>query len=129
GGRVYSASMSLPIGTAAPVLTELSSVPQPLLAGNAGFTASITGTGLQSGVTLLVSGVPRPTTVVSATQVDVKIPPEDLATGRVLKITALNPAPTVGASNSLDLSVLNPAPGLLSSDPSSAEVRLEPNAP
>jgi len=129
GGSVSSASISLPIGSAAPVLTALSGAPQPLLAGNAGFTATVTGTGFLTGVTMLVSGVPRPTTVVSATQVDVKIAPEDLATGRVLKITAMNPAPTVGASNSLDLSVLNPAPGLLSSDPSSAEVRLEPNAP
>ena len=46
-----------------------------------------------------------------------------------MKVTALNPAPTVGPSNALDLPVLNPAPGITSISPISVEVRLEVNAP
>jgi hypothetical protein len=129
GGSVYSAPASFPIGTPAPVLTSLGAVPQPLLAGNAGFTTTIAGTGFLPGATVLVQGVARPTTLLTATTVQVTIPGEDLANGGFLKISAMNPSPTIGPSNSLDLAVTNPVPGVLNIYPNTAEVRLEPNSP
>src|SRR3989454_2077544 len=116
-------------GSAAPVLTSLGALPVPLIAGNPGFTTTITGTGFLSGVSGLVNGAPVPTTLVSPTVIQVTIPPEDLAVGTILKISAINPAPTVAPSNSLDLPVSNPVPVVLTISPNSAEVRLEPNAP
>jgi len=121
--------MALPIGSPAPVLTSFGTLPQPLLAGNPGFITTITGTGFAPGVTAMVQGVSRPTTYLNSTTVQVIVPPEDLATGKFLKVTAINPQPTIGPSNALDLAVLNPTPGLLALSPSSAEVRLEANAP
>jgi hypothetical protein len=129
GGSASSPPVSVAIGAPAPVLTSWGTIPQPLMAGNAGFTTTINGSGFASGVTVLIQGVPRPTTMLSSTAVQVTIPPEDLATGRFVKVQAINPAPTVGPSNALDLPVLNPTPGVLSISPTMAEVRLEVNAP
>jgi hypothetical protein len=99
------------------------------MAGNSGFTTTIAGTGFVPGVRILIQGVARPTTFQTPTTVQVVVPAEDLAKGAILKVTALNPAPTVGPSNALDLPVLNPVPGITSIAPTSAEVRLEANAP
>jgi len=116
-------------GSAAPVLASFGALPAPLIAGNPGFTTTITGTGFLSGVSALVNGVPVPTTLVSPTVIQVTIPPEDLAVGTILKVSAINPAPTIASSNSLDLPVSNPVPVVLTISPNNAEVRLEPNAP
>src|SRR6185503_11279419 len=83
GGSVSSAPIQFPIGSPAPVLTSLTNLPQPLVAGNAGFTATVIGTGFTSGATVLIQGVSRPTTFVSSTTVQVRIPPEDLANGQL----------------------------------------------
>src|SRR5262249_5693175 len=129
GGSVSSASAPFPIGTPAPVLTSFGALPQPLLAGNAGFTTTISGSGFLTGATVLVQGVARPTTLLTPTTVQVTIPGEDLANGGFLKISAVNPSPTIGPSNSLDLAVTNPVPGVLNVYPNTAHVRLETNAP
>ena len=129
GGSATSGSVTFTIGTAAPVLTALGTVPAPLIAGNPGFTTTIAGTGFLPGVSVRVNGVARPTTLQTPTTVRVTIPPEDLAVGQFLKITATNPAPTIGPSNALDLPVANPIPVLLTVSPNSAPVELEPNMP
>jgi hypothetical protein len=129
GGSVTSAPVPLPIGTPAPVLTGFGEIPQPLLAGNGGFTTTIVGSGFLPGVTVRVQDVARQTILLTSTSVQVTIPAEDLASGGFLKVTAMNPAPTIGASNALDLAVLNPVPGVLSISPNKSEVRLEPNVP
>ncbi len=129
GGSITSASVTFAIGTAAPVLTAFGTIPSPLIAGNTGFTTTIAGTGFLPGVSVRVNGVARPTTLQTPTTVQVTIPPDDLAVGQFLKITATNPAPTIGPSNALDLPVSNPIPVLLTVSPSSAPVELEPNMP
>src|SRR5436309_9442190 len=116
-------------GSAAPTLTRFVVLPMPLIAGNAGFTTTVTGTDFLPGVSVLINGVPRPTILLTPTTIQVTIPPEDLAIGRLVKVTAMNPSPTVGASNALDLPVMNPVPVALSISPNSADVRLETNAP
>ncbi|PYS33893.1 MAG: hypothetical protein DMG14_30780, partial [Acidobacteria bacterium] len=99
GGSISSPPASLPIGTPAPVLTGLGALPQPLLAGNAGFTTTVAGSGFLPGATVLVQGVARPTTLLTPSTVQVTIPGEDLANGGFLKISAINPSPTIGPSN------------------------------
>jgi hypothetical protein len=129
GGSITSGSATFTIGTAAPSLTSLGALPSPLIAGNPGFAVTIAGTGFLPGVAVRVNGVARPTTLQTPTTVRVTIPPEDLAVGQLLKITATNPSPTIGPSNALDLAVENPIPVVLTVSPSSAPVELEPNMP
>jgi hypothetical protein len=129
GGSVSSTSQTFVVGSPAPVLTSFGNVPSQLMAGNSGFTMTIAGTGFLPGVRVLIQGVARPTTFQTPTTLQVVVPAEDLGKGAILKVTALNPAPTVGPSNALDLPVLNPVPGITSIAPTSAEVRLEANAP
>src|SRR5437773_4064405 len=101
-------------GSAAPTLTSFGVLlPVPLIAGNAGFTTTVTGTDFLPGVSVLINGVPRPTILLTPTTIQVTIPPEDLAIGGLVKVTAMNPSPTV-ASNALDLPVMNPVPVVLS---------------
>lgn len=128
GGGVSSDVKAITVGTPAPVLTALGETPALLTAGNPGFSTVIAGTGFLPGVKVRVNGVERPTTLETPTTVRVTIPPEDLAEAKFLKLTAINPAPTVGESNPLSLPVLNPAPSVLQLSPSAAEVRLETNA-
>jgi hypothetical protein len=116
-------------GSAAPVLTSFGTMPAPVIAGNPGFTTTINGTGFLAGVSALVNSVPVPTTLVSSTVIQVTIPPQDLAVGMILNVTAINPAPTVGPSNSLNLPVVNPVPSVLTISPNTATLELEPNDP
>jgi carboxypeptidase family protein len=129
GGSVASAPSNFTIGSPAPVLTALGTLPIPLIAGNPGFTTTVTGTGFLPGAVITINGTPRPTVLQNVTTASVTIPPEDLATGARLKVAALNPAPTVGPSNALDLAVMNPTPGVTAISPMTTEVKLEPNAP
>jgi hypothetical protein len=129
GGSTSSSTSAFMIGSAAPVLTRFGVLPTPLLAGNAGFTTTITGSGFLPGVVVTVNGIARPTVRQDATTVSVTIPPDDLANGGFVKVAAVNPSPTVGPSNPLDLAVLNPAPGVLAISPTTTEVKLEPNSP
>ena len=129
GGSVFSVPTNFTIGSPAPVVTGLGILPVPLIAGNPGFTTTVTGTGFLPGAVITINGTPRPTVLTNPTTVTVSIPPDDLATGAHLKVAAMNPAPTVGPSNSLDLAVMNPTPGVTGISPTTTEVKLEPNAP
>src|SRR5262249_56675327 len=103
GTSVFSPPVSLLIGNPAPILSSLGNVPQPLLAGGAGFTMTVTGTGYAPGVSILIQGIPHPTTLESATTARVTIAPEDLSSGGILRVTAQNASPTIGPSNALNL--------------------------
>jgi hypothetical protein len=128
GGSVSSTSRTFTVGNPAPIITGLSDIPNPLIAGNAGFTLKVTAASFMPGVSVSVGGIPHAATVVDGTTLQVALTQQDLAVGGNLKIEAFNPAPTIGPSNSLTLSVLNPMPGLISIFPTTAEARLEVNA-
>jgi len=70
----------------------------------------------------------RPTTLENATTVRVTITDEDLIRPASLKITALNPLPTVGSSNTLTLNVVTGAPSLTAISPNTTDVRLSADA-
>src|SRR5262249_55927684 len=126
---VFSTPSNFTIGSPAPVLTALGILPVPSIAGNPGFTTTVTGTGFLPGAVITINGTPRPTVLQNPTTATVSIPPDDLATGAHLRAAGLNPAPTVGPSNFLDLPVLNPTPGVTAISPTTTEVKLETNAP
>jgi hypothetical protein len=128
GGSVSSAARTFVVGNPAPVLTSVTGVPDPLLIGNPGFTIFVNGTGFSSSSVVQVNGNSISTDFVSPVQLRASVPPQFLAEGGVLNITAINPAPTVGPSNALTVPLFNPIPGITSISPSTTEVRLDPNA-
>ena len=105
GGSVMSAAQSFSVGTPPPILSSLSGVPNPLLAGNPGFTFTVTGTGFVPGTSILVQGFPITTTFISNTQLSGSVPGFLLLTANTLNVTAVNPQPTVGSSNALTMTV------------------------
>ncbi len=128
GGSVSSDSASFVVGTAAPVLTSMTGVPNPLLIGNPGFTITVNGTGFTPSTTLRIGTTAVATTFVSATQLRAFVPPSLLGEGGLLKVTAILPQPTVGPSNELTVSLFNPIPGVTSISPNTTAVRLDPNS-
>jgi len=129
GGAIVSAPVNFSIGTAAPSITGQAGAPVPLVAGNGGFTLTLTGSGFLPGAFGTVNGQPRSSTLVSSSTVQVFIPAQDLLTGAILQVAVSNPQPTIGLSNSVLVTVVNTIPGVLSITPNQAEVRLETNAP
>jgi hypothetical protein len=104
-----------------PALTALS--PPSVVAGSAGFTMRVTGTGFVTGVTATVGGAARGVSFVSGTQLDISVPAGDVAVVGSVPIVVANPTPCVTtgcASNSTPLAVVSPpaAPILSSVTPS-----------
>jgi hypothetical protein len=129
-GQSFSPSGTLifSIGNPAPVVTSVTGIPVEIVVGHPGFTATFIGNGFSPGGTVEVDGIPRAYVFDSPTQVRAFIGPADLAVGRIAKLTATNPAPTVGASNATNITVLNPIAGVLAISPTTTTTKVEPNA-
>lgn len=69
------------------------------VAGNAGFSLTITGAGFAANSTIQWNGVPRATTFVSATQLTATILGADIATAGAAEVTVATPAPGGGISS------------------------------
>jgi trimeric autotransporter adhesin len=116
-GGGTSAGDSLPVSNPAPGIITVA--PSTVAAGTtAATTVAVTGTNFIAGSVAQVNGSSRPTTVVSATQLDFQLTPADQAAAGDLQISVLNPAPGGGASSGISLLVSNPKPGLASLAPS-----------
>jgi hypothetical protein len=118
-GNLTSASgnpVNLEVDNPKPAITQLS--PAALTLGSAATTVSITGTGFVPNTVIQLAGSSRPTTFVSATQVNTSLSAADVAGAGSLTLTAVNPAPGGGSSPAATLAVNNPAPGSLSLNPS-----------
>jgi hypothetical protein len=76
-----------------------------LALGNS-FTLTVNGTGYNSSSVVQVNGNPRPTTLVSPTQLRAQIPQTDILSIGQRTITVLNPAPGGGTSNATTLTVI-----------------------
>ena len=95
---------------------------QPPWAGTAGVTLTLTGTNFISGSQLVVNGVARTATFVSATSLTAQLTAVDLAASGSLSIAVSNSAPGGGVSAALPFTVTNPPPTLTSINPASAIV-------
>ena len=128
GQTVDSLTVRFRVGTAPPLISELSGHPNPLIAGSAGFTLTLTGTGFFPGVVVFADDVPLATTFVLDTELRVTISAEVLANGGFLSITASNPGPTVRSAEVL-LPVVSLPPTINQISPDAAQVRLGPDLP
>jgi hypothetical protein len=99
-----------PAVVAAPVLTSL--LPDSAMAGDPAILLSVVGSGFVDGAVVRWDGSDRPTTFVSALEVDGTIEASDLAAGKTVLVTVRNPGG--GISNSLSFAISNPVPTLSS---------------
>ena len=101
----------------APTLTAIS--PTSTIAGNPGFTLTLTGTGFISSSTVNWNSSPRATIFVSSTTLTATILDSDVATAGTASVTVVTPAPGGGTSNSETFTILNPVPTTTSTNPTS----------
>lgn len=83
-------------------------VPSATVPGGPGFTLTVNGTGFVSGSVVNWNGSPRPTKLVSESQVTASISASDTASATTASITVTNPAPGGGISNVAYFSVTVP---------------------
>ena len=97
-------------GVAGPTLASLN--PSSGTAGDPGFFLSVAGTGFEDGAVVRWDGTNRPTTFVSGSEVRAQIAAADVAAGKTVSVTVINP--NGGISNGLTFSISNPVPVLAS---------------
>ena len=105
-------------GNPAPAISLLN--PTSTNAGGAAFTVTVSGSNFISSSVIQWNGSARPTSFVSATQLQAQITSADIASGATVSVDVVNPAPGGGTSNSLTFTVNNPTPTISSLSPSSA---------
>jgi chitodextrinase len=104
--------VSAPIGSGSahptPAITGL--VPDSAVAGGAGFTLTVHGSGFYSGTTVQWNGVARTTTIVGPTEVSALIPAADIAGGGTAAVTVFNAPPIGGTSAVASFAICSPLP-------------------
>jgi uncharacterized protein (TIGR03437 family) len=103
-----------------PVISSLS--PSTAVAGGAGFTLVVNGSGFVATSVVQWNGSSRTTTLVSATQLKATVTAADIAAAGTAQVTVVNPAPGGGVSGGAVFTIRapNPLPALTSMTPSSA---------
>ncbi len=84
-----------------PVLTSID--PSSVLPGTRALTLSLTGSDFISASVVQWNGSTRPTTFVSATQLQAAIPAADIAVPGAANVTVFNPSPGGGTSSAISL--------------------------
>lgn len=102
----------------APTLTIATLTPNAAIAGSAGFTLTVTGSGFLNGATVRWNGSNRTTTFVSGTQLTAQIPASDITVAGTASVSVA--AASGGVSNSLSFTINNPAPTIGGLSPASA---------
>ncbi len=117
-GGGTSTTVNLPVTNPPPTITTIS--PTSAIAGAAGFTLTVNGTGFVSGATVKFNGNSKTTTFVNSTQVTAAITAGDIAAAGTFNVTVTNPAPGGGTSGNSPFTVNNPVPTITSLSPTSA---------
>ena len=117
GTGTSTASFAVIVPNTAPTITGL--VPNTAVAGSAGFTLTVNGTGFLSSTVITFNGTALVTTLVSATQVTALVPASAVATVGTYAVTATNPTPGGGTSAGATFTVTTPAPTIASFTPTS----------
>ena len=116
-GGGTSAAATLTINNPFPTVASVS--PTTGLAGGAGFTLTVNGTGFVSNSIVNFNHIARVTTFVSSTQVTAAILASDIASSGALLVTVTDPTPGGGTStNNVTFQVNNPVPTITSFSPS-----------
>jgi len=118
GDFAQSAPIAFIVGNPPPILLTVTGQPNPLLAGKvtAQFRVTVTGSGFTPASQVSVNGAGRPTTFLSATELQATILPSDVITAGFVLITVQNPLSVSSAP--FQLPVLYPVPRLTSISPS-----------
>jgi hypothetical protein len=105
GALTRTATVAVTINNPAPLLASVA--PTTLQVNSPDTTLTITGSGFVAGSAAYVRGQPRATTLVSPTEITVKVLAADTALGgpAILAVTIVNPAPGGGTSNALVLPI------------------------
>jgi hypothetical protein len=96
-----------------PVPATSSVTPSTAIAGGAGFTVTVTGSGFVSSSVVRWNGADRATTYGSATQLTATILASDIATAGSAQVTVYTPAPGGGTSNAQTFTITNAVSGLV----------------
>jgi len=107
-------ALTFTITGAAPTLSSLS--PSSALAGSAGFTLTVNGSGFDSTAAVHWNGASLPTSFVSAPELTASVPASDITTAGTASISVTQ---DTGASGSLTFTINNPMPVLSSIKPTS----------
>jgi len=97
-GSGASNALTFAVDNPKPKLTSIS--PSSATHGGPGFTLTVNGTGFLPTTVVNWNGSPRATTYVSATKLTAQITAQDIANKGKAKVTATNPTPGGGTSNS-----------------------------
>ena len=89
----------------APAATVTRISPSTAARGSGGFALTVTGTGFVNGSLVRWNGVPRPTVLVSATQLRTIILPGDVATSGTIPVAVLNPGADPGAAKGVTFTI------------------------
>jgi hypothetical protein len=122
-GGGASAELTLSIVNPVPAVQTIS--PAQVGAGLDSLVVRVTGTGFVPGAVARFEGEVRPTTRVSATELDVVLSGTDLDDAGTFGISVLGPQPGGGGSNTVSLVVANPVPTLVSASPAQGLVGLD----
>jgi len=99
-------TITAPAGNPAPALASLT--PDLVVVSSAGFTLAVDGANFVPGAVIRWNGADRPTSYISATQLQAAIDAADISAAGTATITVFNPAPGGGTSNGLALTILDP---------------------
>lgn len=105
GGTSNTFPFSIVQPNPAPALTGLN--PRFVVAGSSAITLNITGSNFTNGSIIRWNDTDRPTTFVSATQLQAAIPATDLAAAATANIKVFTPAPGGGTSNAVSFVIAN----------------------
>jgi uncharacterized protein (TIGR03437 family) len=100
-----------------PIPDQFSLNPNVVIAGSNGIQVLVNGAGFNSSTVIRLNGSNRTTNFNNAGQVTVILPASDLTTAGTANITAFNPSPGGGVSNTLIFTILNPGPSITSLNP------------
>ncbi len=101
-----------------PTPTTSSISPVSAIAGGAGFTLTVNGTGFTSGSSIYWNAASRSSTVLGSTQITTPITAQDIADGGTSTVQVFVPAPGGGLSSpALSFTINNPAPAITTISP------------
>lgn len=101
--NTVTATTTVNVVNPTPTITSVN--PISITAGSGAFTLIVSGLGFVAGSILQWNNFPRPTTLISSTQLTAAISSADVAASGTISLTALNPAPGGGPSNSVIFTV------------------------
>jgi uncharacterized protein (TIGR03437 family) len=121
GGTSNGVSFSIVQPNPVPTITSLN--PNSVVAGSAGFTLTINGTGFLNTSSVWWNGAERQSTFVNATTLTTQVSAGDVASAGTVSIVVRNPAPGGGSSNAATLTITqpNPVPTITGLNPNSVQ--------